>query len=83
MLQFAYVPSCQLVFDGLHIMAESAIALQILGNYGKYFEKLKWLYKFILHTLKNNYHAYILKNFQILRCLSLESGESILIMVAY
>ena len=32
---------CQMVFDGLCIMAEGIIALQILGNYRKYFEKLK------------------------------------------
>lgn len=31
-LQFAYLSNCSLAFDGLHIMAEDAIALQILGN---------------------------------------------------
>lgn len=40
-LQFAHLSNCQLVFDGLRIMAEGTIVLQILGNYRKYFEKLK------------------------------------------
>lgn len=38
-LQFAHLSNCQLVCDGLPMVADGAIALQI--NYRKYFDKFK------------------------------------------
>lgn len=49
-LQFTHLSNCQLVCEGLPMVADGAIASQT--SYRKYFEKLKWVYRYILGTLK-------------------------------